>query len=81
MVKLHICSPVCIFFDDLIYGDFECDVLVSDRTLIFINPELGSSHSFTFRNLSQVETKLSVMSSVMGEILIPLNCMKTQNEQ
>lgn len=78
-VKWAKISPVWIFFDDLVNGDFECDVFISDVTLILVNPELGGGHCLTFWNLSQVETKLPVVSSVMGEILIPLDCTETQS--
>jgi len=74
-------SPVWIFFDDLVYGDLERDVLISDGTLILINPELGGGHRLTLGNLSEVEAKLPVVSSVMGEILIPLHCTETQSAQ
>lgn len=63
------------------YGDLECNILISGMTLVLVNPKLGGGHGFAFRNLSQVEAKLPVMSSVMGEILIPLNCTETRNAQ
>lgn len=74
-------SPVLVFFDNLVYGDFERDVFIFAVTVVFIDAELGRGHSLAIRNLSQVKTELFVMSPLVGEIPVPLHCKEAQERK
>lgn len=62
-----------IFLDDLIYRNFEGDIVVAGVTAVLIDPELGRSHRLSVRDLSQVKTKLLVVSSLVRKIFIFLH--------
>lgn len=69
--KVHLL--VLVFLDDLIYHNFEGDIIVASMTAVLIDPELCRSHRLSVWDLSQVKAKLLVMSSLVRKIFIILH--------
>lgn len=61
---------VLIFFDDLIYGNLQGDIVVASMTAVFIDPKFCCSHRLSIWDLSQVKTELLVVSSLVRKIFI-----------
>lgn len=68
---------VLILLDDLIYGDFQGDIVVAGVTAVLIDPELSSSHRLSIRDLSQIKTELLVVPPLVREILVSLDWGET----
>lgn len=68
---------VLILLDDLIYGDFQGDIVVAGVTAVLIDPELSGSHRLSIRDLSQIKTELLVVPPLVREILVSLDWGET----
>lgn len=67
---------VMIFFDNLIYGNLQGDIVVASVTAVLIDPKFCCGHCLSIWDLSQVKTELLVVSSLVRKIFIFLHWEK-----